>query len=489
MTSILKSSSGRPIGSSTQLGSTGELRGDGTMTAHSRSQELIAGLDDARFRRIDGSLRSLVHQLVQAAVGFLVATIVAWKVADEWLGLADDARGVVLRALLVSTMAGLMLYVTSGRPIRKALLEQRALVASATKALHLDADRHRFRAELDEGLRMCEDENAIVGLIGQALDRVDATGTMEVLLADASNAHLRVAAESSQGGPGCRVSTPQDCPAVRRGHTRKFETSTALDACPELRGRLGGDTAATCVPLTVLGSPVGVVHRVDPDGSLAPELVIDELETVADLVGSRLSVVRAMATTERQASTDVLTGVLNRRSLGDRIRDLHRKDEPFAIAFVDLDHFKDLNDTFGHEAGDQALRLFSRVVSDTIRDRDAVGRWGGEEFVVLFTGADRAIATKACERIRSGLRDEIQASNVPPFTASFGIADHTQARTIDRLLALADRAMFVAKTNGRDRIVAVDDSLDLEDGLRDFSAEPGFDREAATDVAAVPESQ
>ena len=114
---------------------------------------------------------------------------------------------------------------------------------------------------------------------------------------------------------------------------------------------------------------------------------------------------------------------------------------------------------------------------------------GGEEFVVLFTGADRAIASKACERIRNSLRDEIQASNVPPFTASFGIADHTQARTIDRLLALADRAMFVAKTHGRDRIVAVDDSLELDDGLRDFSAEPGFDREAATDVAAVPESQ
>ncbi len=449
------------------------------MTASSRSEELIAGFDDARFRRIDGSLRSLVFQLVQAGTGFLVATIVAWKVADEWLGLAGDGRGIVTRALLVSSLAGVALYLTSGRPIRKALIDQRALVRSATTELQLEASRHRFRAELDEGLRMTEDENDVIELVGRALDRVDPDGSMEVLLADASNAHLRVATESSSGGPGCRVTTPQDCPAVRRGHTRRFETSTALDACPELRGRLGGDTAATCVPVTVLGSPVGVVHRIDPDRTLAPDIVVDELETVADLVGSRLSVIRAIATTERQASTDVLTGVLNRRSLGDKIRAFHREDQAFALAFCDLDHFKDLNDTFGHDAGDQALRLFSRVVTDTIRDHDAIGRWGGEEFVLLFAGADRAIASIVCERIRTNLRDELQAASTPPFTASFGVADHTQARTIDRLLALADQAMFEAKKSGRDRVVIVDETFDLDGDIPEDDLDEEFEEVSA----------
>jgi len=421
-----------------------------------RSEELVAELDSPRFRRLDGSLRSLLEQLAMASFGFAGAFALSWLVSDVWLDVPQDGLGVVVRGLLVAVFGGAALHATSGHPIRKAVLAQRELVRRATAELASEAARHRFRAELDEGLRMCDTEDALVELVGRAFDRLDPDGSSELLLADASNAHLRAAVESSAGGPGCGVTTPWDCPAVRRGHTRQFPTSTALDACPHLRGRAAGQVSATCIPLTVLGSPVGVVHRADVDRTVVPDLLLDELETLADVVGSRLSVLRAMATNERQANTDALTGVRNRRSLGDELHAMERGGHRVAIAFADLDHFKDLNDTFGHDAGDRALRLFTRVVQGAVRDGDLVGRWGGEEFVLVFPDADRSVAAAACERIRDALRAEVQGATVPPFTASFGVADADQAGSLEELLELADQAMFHAKAAGRDRVVVAD---------------------------------
>ncbi|MFP5321023.1 MAG: diguanylate cyclase [Acidimicrobiia bacterium] len=423
-----------------------------------RSEELVAELDSPRFRRINGTVRSLVEQLVLASFGFGAAFLLTWLVADVWLEVSYEGTGLAVHAAMVAAFGGLMLFLTSGAPIHKAVIAQRALVREATQELAAEAARHRFRAELDEGLRMCDTEPALVELVGRAFDRLDPTGSVELLLADSSKAHLRVAVESSVGGPGCGVTTPWDCPAVRRGHTRQFPTSGALDACPHLRDRAEGELSATCIPLTVLGSPVGVVHRTDDDRKVLPELLLDEFETLADVVGSRLSVLRAMATNERQASTDPLTGVRNRRSAADELNGLAHAGERYAVAFADLDHFKDLNDTFGHEVGDRALRLFTRVVQGTIRDHDLVGRWGGEEFVVVFPGADRAVAAAACERIREALQAEQQDASVPPFSASFGVADSTQAPSADELLELADQAMFLAKAAGRDRVLVADGS-------------------------------
>lgn len=93
-----------------------------------------------------------------------------------------------------------------------------------------------------------------------------------------------------------------------------------------------------------------------------------------------------------------------------------------------------------------------------MRDRDLVGRWGGEEFVIVFPDAHRAVAA-ACERIRDALRLEQQDATVPPFTASFGIADTEQTGSVDDLLELADQAMFHAKAAGRDRVVVSDGTV------------------------------
>ena len=167
----------------------------------------------------------------------------------------------------------------------------------------------------------------------------------------------------ADGGPeersGCGVVSPLDCPATARGRTLVFPTSRALDACPYLQSRASGDCSAACVPISIAGKTVGVMHATGPDNEPPTEADVRYLEITTRHASERIAMLRAFEKSETQARTDPLTGLWNRRSLENRVRDLQRDGIPYALAYGDLDHFKILNDTHGHEAGDQALRLFS----------------------------------------------------------------------------------------------------------------------------------
>ncbi len=137
------------------------------------------------------------------------------------------------------------------------------------------------------------------------------------------------------------------------------------------------------------------------------------------------------------------------------LRSLVKQGRPFALAMADLDHFKQLNDTHGHEAGDRALRAFSQVAREILRSDDTIARWGGEEFVIVVPDLDRHQTIDVLERIRSRLA-ESHLGDHPAFTASFGITDSTRGDTLEELLKLADAALYAAKQAGRDRIITSD---------------------------------
>ena len=157
-----------------------------------------------------------------------------------------------------------------------------------------------------------------------------------------------------------------------------------------------------------------------------------------------------MAESQLQASTDGLTGLVNRRSFENRVRALRATGRTFAVVLADLDRFKTLNDTYGHEAGDRALRMFAEILRSEIRDEDLACRYGGEEFAVLLPGAETAEAIEAMQRVRAGLRHVSRAGDTPAVTASFGIAHSDDADDLDDLVHRADRALFAAKDAGRD---------------------------------------
>jgi diguanylate cyclase (GGDEF)-like protein len=165
---------------------------------------------------------------------------------------------------------------------------------------------------------------------------------------------------------------------------------------------------------------------------------------------------RAFEVSQTQANSDSLTGLMTRRSLETAVRDLHATGTSYSVAYGDLDHFKDLNDTFGHAAGDRALRTFSQVLRDSLRPLDIPGRYGGEEFVIVLPECAVDEARQVLERVRERLAERIILADLPPFTISFGLASSEQAVDFDQVVALADIALLSAKAGGRDQVVTSD---------------------------------
>lgn len=161
----------------------------------------------------------------------------------------------------------------------------------------------------------------------------------------------------------------------------------------------------------------------------------------------------------RLASTDPLTGAFNRReftSIAEReaLR-ANRYHHPLSVLMLDIDHFKRLNDTYGHGAGDKALQRFTMICTNALRNVDVFGRWGGEEFIALLPETDIQGATIIAERLRKLTADNLLTYNDHKinFTVSIGIAEFKDGETsIDGVLGRADNAVYDAKKAGRDRI-------------------------------------
>ncbi len=404
-----------------------------------------------RVRSIDASAKTLAVESVRAVGGLLLAFSVVWWISDRW-NLHHGFRGFAATAAIFLGAASVTLTLTSGLPIKKALEAQREAIANQETQLRAVATGHQFTSDLNAALEMAEHEPDVLQVVGRALD-LAADGPAELLLADSSRTHIHEAAAAPMhGSPGCGVSTPWGCPAVRRGQTLEFADSHALATCPHLQGR-DDELSALCVPVTVLGTPMGVVHITGSPGRVPGKTERSRIESVATQTGARIGLLRAMASSQLAATTDALTGQMNRRSLEEQLHRLDQDHAAYAVAFADLDHFKVLNDTYGHAAGDRALRHVSTIMNSSVRAGDLVCRFGGEEFLLVYVGCDVTEAAPIVHRLRDTLADSIAASGVPPFTLSVGLADSTYAHHGADVIAIADAALLVAKREGRDQLI------------------------------------
>lgn len=175
------------------------------------------------------------------------------------------------------------------------------------------------------------------------------------------------------------------------------------------------------------------------------------------LATANVALAAANAELARLATTDTLTGVANRRGFERAatlaVRVAERYLQPVSLLLLDIDHFKMINDTRGHHVGDQALTAVADRLASRLRRSDLLGRWGGEEFVVLLPHTDLADAVRAADQLREVVSAGPVAGDVK-LTISGGAAQLTPNDTLTTLLARADRGLFAAKSAGRDRIVA-----------------------------------
>lgn len=336
--------------------------------------------------------------------------------------------------------------------ISQALNQMAARLQGLFGQLRSDAERDAYGKQLADALEMSDTEAEVCAVVARAMNVVSPDTPMELLVADSSRAHLEKAtAHPLAGAPGCGVESPFSCAAVRRAQTMVFPDSETLNACPRLQDRPGGPTAAVCVPVSFMGRSLGVVHAATPiEFPLTPAQVI-QLTALGAQAGMRIGTVRAFERSQLQANTDSLTGLSNRRALEARVRTLRLEDRPYGFILADLDHFKKLNDTQGHEAGDRCLRIYADVLRRSLRPGDLAARWGGEEFCLLLPDATAAGARDVAERVRQELAAAVAMAGTSRLTCSFGVADSTMAGNFETVVRIADDALYQSKENGRDR--------------------------------------
>jgi len=181
------------------------------------------------------------------------------------------------------------------------------------------------------------------------------------------------------------------------------------------------------------------------------------------IIDLQRELVSAREALREQATKDFLTRIWNRSSILDIFqRELSRgarENRPVGLVLADLDHFKAVNDTYGHFAGDAVLREFARRMQSATRPYDAVGRYGGEEFLIILPGCDPACTANQAERMRAALANEAMSINDRPHlvTCSFGSTCWRPGMdpSTDSLIRVADNALYMAKGQGRDRVVSL----------------------------------
>ncbi|GAB3388628.1 diguanylate cyclase [Massilia agri] len=269
---------------------------------------------------------------------------------------------------------------------------------------------------------------------------------------------LEPKAQWGMGDTDMDLVTPDDCWGLRLGRTHRAANGHDLCCAHGHSGSAAG--VQICVPMISQGEVIGlmVLHAPSQQATgVEPELVA----TVAEQLGLAVSNVSLRESLRQQSTVDPLTGMYNRRffdeSLKRELLRARRTRTACAVVMVDLDHFKRINDTYGHEGGDLILKAAARVLLERVRASDIASRYGGEEFVLLLPDCSADAALKCAEQIRhalTGLAIPYLGQTIS-VTASLGVAAWPQhADGEQELLKAADLALYEAKKSGRNRVVA-----------------------------------
>ncbi|MDP2470655.1 MAG: sensor domain-containing diguanylate cyclase [Candidatus Palauibacterales bacterium] len=317
--------------------------------------------------------------------------------------------------------------------------------------------------------------NSMLEIAGEVIPQ----GQSAVLLLDESRKYLRVAAGQGYQAAVRFLEIPVGQGITGRcaqtGLTQVVHDIEHLDDDEAYIPGVPGARSEVAVPLIADGMIIGVFNA----ESVEPHAFSDEhVQTLTVIARQAAEVIRSaqlLEETRRLAITDALTGLFNRRHFNQQLEEnvgrAVRYDEPLALVFLDVDHFKSVNDKFGHQAGDRCLQALARTLRDSVRDSDQIARIGGEEFAVLLIRADRELALSIAERLRHRIDDLILEEDPPlpvDLTASLGVAffreDGEDPKT---LMRAADRALYMAKRLGRNRVVLASEAARATDSATD----------------------
>ena len=387
--------------------------------------------------------------------------------------IADTELVVLVVTLLVLAAEAAFVFRPMSRRIRRE--SDRLLAAAARHAA--ESERHSFGLLLRDAVDLTDSEEDLVDVIHRAVETSSIDGVSEVLLVDADDP-TRLASSDATLSHACSVSAVDGCPALRRGRTLSLADPDGLGGCRHFRrdrAAADGPASTTCLPMTFMGTSIGVLRTVGEVGILPTAHGLDALETISRTAGTHVGTLRAFERSRADAECDPLTGLLNRRGLDEAVARLGRSSTSYVVVALDLDHFKAVNDTYGHEIGDRVLVEAGEIMRTVTRPTDIVARHGGEEFLIVAPlhgdgskdGNELAAGVTLAERVRSAFERRVVDDDRPACTGSFGVAGPF-TNDLDTGIRLADAAMYRAKELGRNRVevdgdvvVEVPDRIDV----------------------------
>ncbi len=354
---------------------------------------------------------------------------------------------------------------------RKAAEEQsRALSANletqvATRTAELETMMQRARLQHAQ-LALATDMNGLLpaahdvqetaGIVARYMPQVFPNSTGALYFEEAASGQFVLQAHWGSGDQFSTAFDAADCWALRRCQEHRVDGAHDPLRCRHLNA---GIVASVCIPLVALGEVVGVLELAWSERSAEPDDAL--LRTIAEQVGLAISNLHLRDELRKQAFYDPLTGLYNRRSLDDHLRrrasEWARNQRGYGIVMIDVDHFKAVNDRFGHDAGDQVLREVAALLRRVLRNHDIAFRHGGEEFLLVVESDGAEGVMQCAERVRQEIETLRMAGNgqiLPALTVSIGVAccpDDGENPAV--LRGHADQALYAAKAAGRNRVL------------------------------------
>jgi diguanylate cyclase (GGDEF)-like protein len=246
---------------------------------------------------------------------------------------------------------------------------------------------------------------------------------------------------------GFRAWERQNDASIERSYAERYQTETCL-----------------CVPLLTANFVVGVLNLADKEGGIPfdPLTEVPAVEHLARVLAMAIRNCRLFREVQNQAHTDALTGLKNYRAFHETLRmEMHRSQRygrPLGLIMLDIDSFKELNDRFGHQAGDAALSELGTVIRGATRREDFAARYGGDEIAILLPETSPAGCLSVVRRLLTSVRERkiVFEGKRLPFTISVGVAFFKPDMSITQMVGAADHALYKAKQGGRDRFEAAE---------------------------------
>lgn len=419
----------------------------------------------------------LLLSIFTAEFGIMYFLSVHFPTAMHWWAEA------ILDSILLSALLAPVLFFFVFRPLARQITELKQ-AETTLRAMYDQVElrvqertveletRHReifLLAEMSGFLQACTAEEEAYSVITRTGHSLFPSTGGALFIYSASRNDLEAMATWGELAlkPNERVFAPEECWALRRGRIYQADNPRTDLLCRHVPSPLPGN--CLCVPMIARGEVLGVLHlRHDPlvaeSADRAAPLNEPLAVTLAEHIGLTLINLKLGEILRNQSIRDPLTGLFNRRYMEETLeRELRRAERgqgPLGVVMLDLDHFKHFNDTYGHDAGDLLLREMGALLSTRSRGGDIACRYGGEEFTLILPDMSLDILRQRVEVLRRGITQHVvqhRGQLLGPVTVSAGIAVFPEHGTTgESLLYAADRALYRAKAEGRDRVVVTD---------------------------------